>query len=395
MSPASADIPIIDLSGPQAEVSKQLVDAAADHGFIYIQNLGHDIPAASIDDAFALMLTKVHQVRKAVQRTSRRKAGVLHPNQQSRMDKHARRDTGPPEPKGTHLPINPLHHLAMYAEHLLKTTRWETSKSEPPRIHNPPDRRPPRSNLNRRAFNFGEFINNKAQQPIPPTVAADEARFSAFADLCRTLCLRILALLGQGLQVNDFFSSAHFKSPAGSGTILRFLRYPPPSSTSHTVDDVRAGAHSDYGSITLLFRLRGQAGLEILKKDGTWAPVPVSPPGTENDPSPPILINIGDLLSYWTNGLFRSTVHRVVFPTNRAEGVEGESSTDPRYSIAFFCHPMDDVLLEPVPSERVRGFVEDGVVKNPYAERKVLTAGEHLLMRLRETYGTLYEDKKD
>lgn len=195
--------------------------------------------------------------------------------------------------------------------------------------------------------------------------------------------------------MNDFFSSAHFKSPAGSGTILRFLRYPPPSSTSHTVDDVRAGAHSDYGSITLLFRLRGQAGLEILKKDGTWAPVPVSPPGTENDPSPPILINIGDLLSYWTNGLFRSTVHRVVFPTNRAEGVEGESSTDPRYSIAFFCHPMDDVLLEPVPSERVRGFVEEGVVKNPYAERKVLTAGEHLLMRLRETYGTLYEDKKD
>ncbi|KAK8929477.1 UPF0676 protein [Metarhizium anisopliae] len=54
MSPASADIPIIDLSGPQAEVSKQLVDAAADHGFIYIQNLGYDIPAASIDDAFAL-----------------------------------------------------------------------------------------------------------------------------------------------------------------------------------------------------------------------------------------------------------------------------------------------------------------------------------------------------
>ncbi|KAF5133245.1 UPF0676 protein [Metarhizium anisopliae] len=323
MSPASADIPIIDLSGPQAEVSKQLVDAAADHGFIYIQNLGHDIPAASIDDAFALSEKLFSAPLDAKQACS------IQTNNRGWTSMHA------------------------------------------------------------------ETLDPQNQKPIPPTVAADEARFSAFADLCRALCLKILTLLGQGLQVNDFLSSAHFKSPAGSGTILRFLRYPPPSSTSHTVDDVRAGAHSDYGSITLLFRLRGQAGLEILKKDGTWAPVPVSPPGTENDPSPPILINIGDLLSYWTNGLFRSTVHRVVFPANRAEGVEGESSTDPRYSIAFFCHPMNDVLLEPVPSERVRGFVEEGVVKNPYAERKVLTAGEHLLMRLRETYGTLYEDKKD
>ncbi|KJK80723.1 hypothetical protein H634G_03872 [Metarhizium anisopliae BRIP 53293] len=343
MSPASADIPIIDLSGPQAEVSKQLVDAAADHGFIYIQNLGYDIPAASIDDAFAL--------------SEKLFSAPLDEKQTCSIQTNNRGWT------------------SMHAETLDPQNQKVGDFKE--------------------AFNFGEFINNKAQQPIPPTVAAEEARFSAFADLCRALCLKILALLGQGLQVNDFFSSAHFKSPAGSGTILRFLRYPPPSSTSHTVDDVRAGAHSDYGSITLLFRLRGQAGLEILKKDGTWAPVPVSPPGTENDLSPPILINIGDLLSYWTNGLFRSTVHRVVFPTNRAEGVEGESSTDPRYSIAFFCHPMDDVLLEPVPSERVRGFVEEGVVKNPYAERKVLTAGEHLLMRLRETYGTLYEDKKD
>jgi hypothetical protein len=56
---------------------------------------------------------------------------------------------------------------------------------------------------------------------------------------------------------------------------------------------------------------------------------------------------------------------------------------------------MDDALLEPVPSQRVAVFVEEGVLaKNPYAERKVLTAGEHLLMRLKESYGTLYEEKK-
>lgn len=128
--------------------------------------------------------------------------------------------------------------------------------------------------------------------------------------------------------------------------------------------------------------------------------MPVVPPGTENDPSPPVLINIGDLLSYWTNGLFRSTVHRVVFPTGEAgasNSVSGEASDQPRYSIAYFCHPMDTALLEPVPSDRVKAFVpQEGLHDaNPYAQRKkVLTAGEHLRMRLKESYGTLYDEKK-
>lgn len=124
--------------------------------------------------------------------------------------------------------------------------------------------------------------------------------------------------------------------------------------------------------------------------------MPVVPPGTEQDPSPPILVNIGDLLSYWTNGLFRSTVHRVVFP--RGEEERGEMSAMPRYSIAYFCHPMDEALLEAVPSERVRAFVPRDVQgmeaeTNPYAQRKVLTAGDHLLMRLKESYGALFREE--
>lgn len=86
--------------------------------------------------------------------------------------------------------------------------------------------------------------------------------------------------------------------------------------------DVRAGAHSDYGSITLLFQRPGQPGLEILTPSKTWAPVAISPSGTEHDASPPILVNIGDLFSYWTNGLLRSTVHRVIFPKESRRGGE-------------------------------------------------------------------------
>lgn len=123
----------------------------------------------------------------------------------------------------------------------------------------------------------------------------------------------------------------------------------------------------------------------------------MSPPGTENDPSPPILVNIGDLLSYWTNGLFRSTVHRVVFPKEGTNGAAGESSAGSRYSIAYFCHPVGSTPLEPVPSERVKNFIpaEGTPDVNPYAERKVLTADEHLFMRLKASYGDLYDEKKD
>ena len=113
--------------------------------------------------------------------------------------------------------------------------------------------------------------------------------------------------------------------------------------------------------------------------------MPIYPPTTEDDPSPPILVNIGDLLSYWTNNLFKSTVHRVVFPAGDREGGED------RYSIAYFGHPVGATVLEPIPSERVRmaGQAEGG------GEARAMTADEHLMSRLKATYLGLYKDTDD
>ncbi|MCJ1453640.1 hypothetical protein MMC28_003987 [Mycoblastus sanguinarius] len=138
--------------------------------------------------------------------------------------------------------------------------------------------------------------------------------------------------------------------------------------------DIRAGAHSDYGSLTLLFQRPSQPGLEILTPSSTWAPVPIYPPGTENDAFPPILVNIGDLMHFWTNGLLKSTVHRVVFP-------EGES--EDRYSIAYFCHPLDHVQVDPVPSEMIRAKSAG----NEQQDTNTITAEAYLRKRLAETYG--------
>ena len=237
------------------------------------------------------------------------------------------------------------------------------------------------------------------QQPLPPAILPSAPLIGSFFDRCHDLCLKLNRLLGVGLAVDppSFFETAHLRSGGASGTTLRFLYYPPaPAGAAAGPSDVRAGAHSDYGSLTLLFRLRGQAGLEIRTRSGGWATVPVAPPGTEAHAAPPILVNIGDLLSYWTDGLLRSTVHRVVFPgAGGGATAPGETDAGPRYSVAFFCHPVGTCALTPVPSERVARHAApddaDGP-RNPYAERKVLTADEHLQMRLRASYLQLYND---
>lgn len=160
------------------------------------------------------------------------------------------------------------------------------------------------------------------------------------------------------------------------------MLYYPSSSVPESSTSIRAGAHSDYGSLTLLFRLPGQAGLEVLTPSKTFSPVPVNP-SPETLSHPPILVNIGDLLSFWTNGMLKSTVHRVTF-----------SGGEERYSMAYFCHPLDEAKLESVPSRIIEEYGDKGKGELEGQRRKVgwkggevLTAKEHLDRRLKVTYG--------
>ena len=57
----AARIPVIDISSSdqdEAQVARDLVEAAIEHGFIYIRNTGKDIPLEAVDGAFALVLSK-------------------------------------------------------------------------------------------------------------------------------------------------------------------------------------------------------------------------------------------------------------------------------------------------------------------------------------------------
>ena len=79
-------------------------------------------------------------------------------------------------------------------------------------------------------------------------------------------------------------------------------------------------------------------------------------------------------MHFWTEGLLKSTVHRVVFP-------QGESAD--RYSIAYFCHPLDQIEIEAVPSDMIRDRTMEG--RQQCSQR--VTAEGYLKKRLAETYG--------
>ncbi|KAF2681585.1 Clavaminate synthase-like protein [Lentithecium fluviatile CBS 122367] len=352
-APSPSDIPVIDISSPSPDVAQQVLTAASTHGFLFIKNDGVTIPPADIDAMFQLSREFFHQPReeKAEYAIHSEKAGGINCGwvsmQGESLDPEGQKQGDPKE---------------------------AFNISPPQAPHNP-------------------------LQPLPPTLASSSDLLSRFQTACRTLCLAILSLLGTALQIPDseggstYFTTRHDPYLDPSGTIFRMLYYPRTVSTSRNENgegdetSIRAGAHSDYGSLTLLFRLPGQPGLEILTTSQTWVPVPVNPsPSTL--PEPPILVNIGDLLSFWTNGMLKSTVHRVTF-------CGGEE----RYSMAYFCHPRDEVLLGAVPSKVIEGFGSKGEEELRGQRRRlgldeagegkggVLTARQHLDRRLKVTYG--------
>eukprot|EP01080_Neovahlkampfia_damariscottae_P009361 gene9361-1572_t len=134
---------------------------------------------------------------------------------------------------------------------------------------------------------------------------------------CYKLSLQIMKIFAINLKLDeDFFDKSHSEM----FNTLRILHYP------KSDEKVKAGIHSDYGSITLLFQ-DDIGGLEILKK-GKW--IPVRNPNVSEETFP-IIINSGDLMEIWTNKKYPSVKHRVI-GTKRNE-------IESRYSIAYFCHP--------------------------------------------------------
>jgi isopenicillin N synthase-like dioxygenase len=99
---------------------------------------------------------------------------------------------------------------------------------------------------------------------------------------------------------------------------------------------LRYGAHSDYGGLTILRQDAAPGGLQACLKSGEWIDVLPTPES--------FVINVGDLMARWTNDRWRSTLHRVMNPPRDATG------STRRLSLVFFSGPNDDAVIECLPS---------------------------------------------
>lgn len=190
---------------------------------------------------------------------------------------------------------------------------------------------------------------------------------------CRSshLARRLLRCLATDLGTDpEEFLANHSDILTGvnNASAIRLLHYPPLNSVGDNSGKrvTRCGMHTDYGGLTLLFQ-DASGGLEVQSsstKNGIgWVrAAPIE--GT-------IVVNIGDLLQFWSGGRYRATPHRVV-----ADNRYGDCNVHSRYSVAVFIHPNHDTKIEPLRGEKTFGL------------NKSDTALKHIQRRFSETYTT-------
>lgn len=217
------------------------------------------------------------------------------------------------------------------------------------------------------AFNIGREV-------VPPGVSAADAKtyfspnvwpetpaemrevYLAYWEACEELGRTLCAIFARALGLPaDFFAPYLDRTPS----VMRINNYERrPEHGEPSPDQLRMGAHSDYGSLTVLLA-DPVPGFQIQDRDGVF-----------HDVLPPedgFLVNLGDLLAEWTNDRWRSTVHRVVPPP------ADEPGAFRRRSVAWFQQPNHDAVIE------VLDVCCDA--DNP-PRYPPTTSGEHLMAKL-------------
>ncbi|KAJ3994175.1 hypothetical protein F5050DRAFT_1576158 [Lentinula boryana] len=162
-----------------------------------------------------------------------------------------------------------------------------------------------------------------------------------FMESVQDLSMRILSFFAVALGFPpSFFSDAHDLSSEDCLSTLRLLRYHDITGKVSDMPEWRAGAHTDFDVLTLLFQETGGDGLEVcpgreahtsFAQGDDWTAVPAR--------TGEITVNIGDMLMAWSDDRFKSLYHRVKAP--RPDG-----NLKARNSMAYFNQPRPHILIE-------------------------------------------------
>ncbi len=320
----ATSIPVIDLAGSFASdpaarksIAWDIHRACRETGFFYVSN--HRIPQTLIDGQFAMakrLFDLPMSEKQAIGMKNSPSACGYEPIGGQVLDSQdASSDKAPPDLKesfyiGTELPD----------DHPLANLRWQS-------------------------FGHNQW----------PRIPGFREQSLALQGALRETGNRILAMLALSLDLPEDWFLPFYDSPSQT---LRLLRYPPQPATAAD-NQLGAGAHTDWGGITLLAQ-DASGGLEVRNAAGDW--IEATPiPGT-------LVINLGDLMSRWTNGLYNSNMHRV---KNNKSGAD-------RYSIPFFYGPRPTAIIE---------AMSTCVSADKPAKFATCTAAEHVDEMFRRSYG--------
>lgn len=192
---------------------------------------------------------------------------------------------------------------------------------------------------------------------IWPTIPSEfRSIWTAYYQAMETLASQLMRIFALALELPETFFDdkidKHFSNFAASNYPAQ-IEEPLPGQ-------VRASAHTDFGSLTIVYQDNALGGLQAWDgKHHNWidvAPVPGS-----------FVVNIGDLMAQWTNDRWVSTLHRVVNPPRN------QDADHRRESLIFFHQPNYDALIECLPSCNSPA--------NP-AKYQPITSGEHLKSKM-------------
>jgi isopenicillin N synthase-like dioxygenase len=202
------------------------------------------------------------------------------------------------------------------------------------------------------------FLMGPNLWPDENLISGEEFRepMSRYYDVMKELSLKVLEVISRGMEYEGVDIEEVMREFTGNDAVcsIRLLHYPPDPSRGTDEKQLGAGAHTDFGAVTLLLQdLVG--GLQVWDYGSeVWRDVePVE--GA-------YVVNVGDMLQMWTSGMYKSSLHRVLNKSGRD-----------RYSVPFFFDGNVDFVLRPL----------DGSVR----EGGDLTVEGHMRERFAITYG--------
>ena len=293
-------VPVIDLSpyfagGPgKAAVAREVAAACEEIGFLVIE--GHGIAPQLVADVFG----------------AGRALFDLPLDQKNRL-----RPADGVAPRGYH---------ALGTKYLARTLGQDT----------PPDLReqfyigplnPDRARI-RHLPGAEKFYEANIWPETPAEFRETTTRYYVEMERLARDLMRIFAL---ALDINETYFDSRIDNHFAT---LPLNHYPEPREAP-LPGQLRAGAHSDFGSLTILALDDAPGGLQVRSRDGSWQDVTTAPGQ--------FIVNLGDMMQRWTNDRWRSTLHRVVNPPLDA------AQPTRRMSIGFFLHPNYDTIISSLP----------------------------------------------